>query len=309
MKLKSLEAFCSAVEERSISAAARRMYLSQPSVSERLAELEREAGVPLLRRSRLGVEATVEGATFYERASKLLREVQALEQTLHTLRDKDDTKLRFAACVTVGERAMPEYLWQFKKKKMSEVAPMLITGNDLEVLGAVRSGQAPLGILAGDECFDYFEDCTPIIEDELIIAVAPAHPWARRQITPADLSTEPYISREEGSKIKALIEDTLADMDVTKLDVQMEVGSTTAIKEVVEEGWAFSVFSRADIQRKLDSGTLVEVKGFSIPWSFKLVRNSAIDLTLAEQRFYEFLLEKRRKGDFALRDQALESHA
>lgn len=308
MKLKSLEAFCSAVEERSISAAARRMYLSQPSVSERLAELEREAGVPLLRRSRLGVEVTLEGAAFYERASKLLQEVRALEQTLHTLRNKDDMKLRFAACVTVGERLMPEYLWHFKKK-MSAVAPLLITGNDREVLGAVKSGQAPLGIMAGDECFDYFEECTPIIEDELIIAVAPAHPWAHRRIIPEDLSKEPYISREEGSKCKALIENTLADMGVTKLDVQMEIGSTTAIKEVVEEGWAFSIFSRADIQRKLDSGTLVEVEGFSIPWDFKLIRNSSVDLTVAEQRFYEFLLEKRRRGDFASRGRVVKSPA
>lgn len=285
------------------------MYLSQPSVSERLAELEREAGVPLLRRSRLGVEVTMEGAAFYERASKLLREVQALEQTLHTLRNKDDMKLRFAACVTVGERLMPEYLWNFKKK-MSDVAPMLITGNDREVLAAVRSGRAPLGIMAGDECFDYFEECTPIIEDELIVAVSPAHPWARRHhVSPEDLSREPYISREDGSKIKGLIEKTLADMDVTKLDIQMEIGSATAIKEVVGEGWAFSIFSRVDIQRKLDSGTLVEVEGFSIPWSFKLIRNSSVDLTVAEQRFYEFLLEKRRKGDFALRGRALESHA
>jgi len=34
-----------------------------------------------------------------------------------------------------------------------------------------------------------------------------------------------------------------------------------------------------------------------------------VDLTVAEQRFYEFLLEKRRKGDFALRSRALESPA
>ena len=283
------------------------MYLSQPSVSERLAELEREAGVPLLKRSRLGVEVTLDGAAFYERASKLLQEVWALEQTLRTLRNKDDMKLRFAACVVVGERLMPEYLWQFKKK-MPEVSPMLIMGNDRDVLSAVRSGQAPLGILAGDECFDYFEECTPIIEDELIVAVASAHPWAQRRIGPEDLYEEPYISREEGSKIKALIEDTMVNISATSLDVQMEIGSTTAIKEVVEEGWAFSIFSRADIQRKLDSGSLVEVEGFSIPWSFKLMRNSSIDLTVAEQRFYEFLLEKRRRGDFAMRSRTLESH-
>ena len=97
MKLGSLEAFCAAVEEKSISAAARRMYLSQPSISERLAELEREAQVPLLKRSQRGVELTPEGTTFYEQARKVLDEVKALDFTLQNLRNKDNMKLRFAA--------------------------------------------------------------------------------------------------------------------------------------------------------------------------------------------------------------------
>jgi DNA-binding transcriptional LysR family regulator len=90
MKLRSLEAFCAAVEEKSISAAARRMYLSQPSVSEKLIELEREAQVPLLKRSRHSLELTPEGVTIYEQARKVLNEVKALELTLRSLRSKDD---------------------------------------------------------------------------------------------------------------------------------------------------------------------------------------------------------------------------
>lgn len=300
VKLKSLEAFCVAVEEKSISAAARQIYLSQPRVSERLAELERVVGLSLLQRSRHGVQPTVEGEIFYKQARKVLNEVDALRSVVQNLQDKRDRKLRFASCMTVGERLLPEWLWRFKKD-MPEIVPMVFMGNDPQVLSLVKSGDAPIGIVASDECYDCFES-TPILYDELVVAVAPTHPWSRRRcITPKDLATEPFIAREEGSAIRNLIEQTLKNQDEEiVLDVQMELGSITAIKEVVEEGWAFSIFSRADIQRKLEAGTLVEVEGFSIPWSFKLIRHSSATLSLAEQRFYDFLIEMHKHGNKAL---------
>ena len=140
MKLRSLEAFCAAVEEKSISAAARRIYLSQPSVSEKLIEMEREAQVPLLRRSRSSIELTPEGITIYEQARKILNQVKALELTLHNLRQQDDMKVRFAACVTVGERIMPGWLRRFEGK-LPGVTPTVFMGNDLEVVHLVEGGE------------------------------------------------------------------------------------------------------------------------------------------------------------------------
>lgn len=90
VKFRSLEAFCAAVEEGSISGAARRMYLSQPSVSERLAELEREAGVPLLIRSQRGVSPTTRGEWLYTMARHVLDEVGEIEVTLRGFRDGDE---------------------------------------------------------------------------------------------------------------------------------------------------------------------------------------------------------------------------
>ena len=90
VKFRSLEAFCAAVEEGSISGAARRMYLSQPSVSERLAELEREAGTPLLIRSRRGVSPTARGETLYAMARHVLEEVREIESTLRAFQDGDE---------------------------------------------------------------------------------------------------------------------------------------------------------------------------------------------------------------------------
>lgn len=292
MRFKSLEAFCAAVEEKTISGAARRLYLSQPSVSERLAVLEREAGVELLKRSRRGVELTQHGAVVYEQATKLLEEARTLENTLGALNKENDAKVRFAACITVGERILPQLLWRFKKQ-MPEAVPMVFMGNDPEVLSAVNSGEMSIGIVTSEECREPFE-CTPFLDDELVVAVAPGHPWAGDSISPEDLSEEPFISREEGSAIKAVAEQTLEELGQVHLDIHMELASTTAIKEIVEEGWAFSIFSRADIQRKLHSGALVEVPGFSLPWSFALIRRRSAVLSCAEELFYNFLVETEK---------------
>lgn len=295
MKLRSIEAFCAAVEEKSISAAARRMYLTQPTVSERLAELERETQVPLLRRSRHGVQLTSEGAAFYEQARKVLDEVKVLHSTVRDLRGEGDLRLRFAACVTVGERLLPEWLWRFKKQT-PEVVPMVLMGNDPAVLAVVKSGEMPIGIVACDEeCNDF--ETTTLFNDELVVVVAPTHPWAWRRISPEDLPSEPFISREHGSTIRTVVEQTLKDMGNAPLDVQMELGSNTAVKEAIESGLGFSILSRADVERKLEAGTLVQVEGLSIPWSFKLIRHPSASLSRVEKDFYEFILGMCKQED------------
>lgn len=291
MKLRSLEAFCAAVEEKSISAAARRIYLSQPSVSEKLIEMEREAQVPLLRRSRSSIELTPEGITIYEQARKILNQVKALELTLRNLRHKDDMKLRFAACVTVGERLLPGWLRRFESK-MPGIVPTVFMGNDLEVTHIVEGGEIPIGIVASDESCDAFESA-PILDDELVIVVGPTHPWAQQQISLEDLSSEPFISREKEATVRVVAERTLEEKGIT-LSVQMELGSTIAVEEVIESGRGFSILSRADVRRRLEAGTLVEVEGFSIPWDFKLIRRPSAHLSLAEQLFCEFLLNGRK---------------
>jgi len=302
MKLGSLEAFCAAVEEKSISAAARRMYLSQPSISERLAELEREAQVPLLKRSQRGVEVTPEGTTFYEQARKVLDEVKALDFSLQNLRNKDNMKLRFAACELVGEHLLPHWLQRFERK-VPGVRAKVFVGNDPEVVNAVGSGEMPIGIVASDDRCDSFERA-PILNDELVVVVGTTHPWAQQQISPKDLPDEPFISREEESAIKEITEQTLEEMGGVTLNVRMELGSTTAVKEAVEAGMGFSLLSRADTQREFEGGKLVEVQGFSIPWSFKLIRHPSATLSLAEQRFYEFLLNARELTKSAPRNRA-----
>lgn len=287
MKLRSLQAFCAAVEEGTVSGAARRMYLSQPSVSERLAELEREAGVPLLKRSRRGVKPTEQGALLYEHARRVLDETRTLEHILRTLRDRHDMKLRFAASSTLGEHLLPEWISDFGQR-MPGTVPKLFVGNTREVVEMVRRGAVAFGVIEGEEYRGTVESF-PLVDDELVVVVSSGHRWAHRHVGTEELSEEPFISREKGSGTRQVIENALEEMGVS-LNVQMEIGSTSAIKEAIEAGLGFSILSRETIRLELETGHLMLAEDFIIPRHFSLVCHPSAAMSLAERAFYDYLL-------------------
>lgn len=298
MKLRSLEAFCAAVEERTISGAARRMYLSQPSVSERLAELEREAHVPLLKRSRQGVEPTEQGALLYEHARMVLGEIQSLDRLLHSLRTKRDVRLRFAASSTLGEHLLPEWLGEFRKK-MPKTSPEVFVGNTQEVADRVARGEVAFGVIEGEEAHHGSVRSLPLLDDELVVVVSAQHPWARREISVEDLPTEPFISRERGSGTREVIEHALASMKGISLNIQMEIGSTSGIKEAIEAKLGFSILSRSAIRLEVRGGNLAIAEGVAISRRFSLIRHPSSTMSAVEQGFYDYLMRVRERSGVA----------
>ena len=294
MKLRSLEAFCAAVEEQTISGAARRMYVSQPSVSDRLAELEKEARVPLLKRSPHGVKPTERGALLYEHGKKTLEEIHGLERFLHSLHNKYDMRLRVSASSTIGEHVLPRWLRQFSSRSMPDIVSELYVGNTWEVVEQVHSGKVGLGVIEGRHHHSELES-VPLVDDELVVVVSPEHRWAKRRISAEDLPHEPFISREEGSGTRAIIEQALTEMGDVALDVHNEIGSTSGIKEAIEAGLGFSILSRAAIRLEVQTRSLAIAEGFTIPRRFTLIRSPGVSLSVAEEEFYDYLMQERER--------------
>ena len=72
MDLRSLRYFCAAAEAGSLTAAAERCHVAQPSISNAVAQLEQEFALRLFSRSKKGVTLTPEGEAFYQEAARLL---------------------------------------------------------------------------------------------------------------------------------------------------------------------------------------------------------------------------------------------
>ncbi|MDR3516907.1 MAG: LysR family transcriptional regulator [Azospirillaceae bacterium] len=113
MKLDGITTFVAVVEAGSISAAARRLHLSKSVVSERLAELERSLGAPLLHRTTRALSVTEDGATFLERAIRIVREVEEATSTLAERRGTLAGPLRLSAPVTFGRLHLGPALYPF----------------------------------------------------------------------------------------------------------------------------------------------------------------------------------------------------
>src|SRR5262245_32841920 len=116
LKLESVAAFVAVAEVGSISEAARRMALSKSVVSERLAELERNLGAALLRRTTRKLSITEDGSAFYERAKRIVRDVTGAAAEIAERRGELAGPLRISGPVSFGSLHLGPALYGFLAK-------------------------------------------------------------------------------------------------------------------------------------------------------------------------------------------------
>lgn len=79
MRIKQLEYLEAVIETGSINEAAKRLYLTQPSLSSAIKDLEKEMGITILQRSNAGVRLTADGREFMNYAKQILDQVHLLD--------------------------------------------------------------------------------------------------------------------------------------------------------------------------------------------------------------------------------------
>jgi len=113
VKLEGVTAFVSVIESGSISLAARRLRLSKSVVSERLSDLERDLGAKLVQRTTRKLSLTEDGAAFYERAARILREIEDARADLQERQGTLAGALRLSVPVTFGRMHVGPALYGF----------------------------------------------------------------------------------------------------------------------------------------------------------------------------------------------------
>ena len=164
MNLKQLEYFVAIAEEGQITAAARRLHISQPPLSYELRELERELDAQLVRRGPRGVTLTEAGRILYERARRILAMATATAREVSSVGKGLTGTLCLAICDSAAGLAPGERL-----AELSSLAPDVSlevrTGSVSEVLELVNSGIAEIGVVR-----------TPFSSQGLRVRYAPAEP-------------------------------------------------------------------------------------------------------------------------------------
>lgn len=113
MKLQQLRTFVAVCQEKSFTAAAKRIHATQSGLSMQIKDLEDFLGVQLLERTAAGVAPTVEGKQFYEKISSILRDLSTAEEELRSLNQELTGSVAVGVMPTFSRSALPTALDEF----------------------------------------------------------------------------------------------------------------------------------------------------------------------------------------------------
>ncbi len=255
--LTALELLVSVAETGSIRRAAMAHHISQPAASVRIRGLETALQLRLVERHTTGARLTPDGLAVVGWADKVIAAMRALASGARALRTDQDSQLRLAASLTVAEYLLPT--WLAPLYATTPAAVSLRMANSEEVAALFARDEVDLGFVEGSSLPDGLQGRT-VYRDELVVVVAPSHPWARRRtaLSAAMLAEAALVSREPGSGTRQVLEHALARQGLSA-SVAVELASTTAIKSAVGAGLGPAVLSRLAVAAELADRRLVAV--------------------------------------------------
>ena len=207
---------------------------------------------------------TQEGRQFLPEARAMLAQADAAAQALSDLAGMKRGNLVVMASQTIASYWLPLKLVAFRARH-PQVSVKALIGNTAEVAEAVAVGRVEIGLVEGAVLDPVFEQI-PIGRDRLVIVTPAGHAWTKRPPRPADLLKENWVLREKGSGTRSAFEAAIADkgVDVSKLNVTLELPSNEAVRLAVREGAGVSALSELVAEAGMKFGVLAPVK-FPLP--------------------------------------------
>lgn len=240
MEIHLLRTFREVVRARSFTAAAKRLYLTQPAVSQQIKALETEVGERLLERTGRDVRTTPAGDVLLEAADRALSILDDAAKAIREKRDAGEGTVTVACGDTVALYLLPPVLAEFRAKYPKADVSVRNHGSR-EIVAMVLSGDADLGVATAPETLDEALESAPLLEEPLLLAVPQGHRLAASGAASlADLDGEAAVLLARSTVTRQGIEAGLASAGV-RLATAMESGNLEVVKAYVARGFGLSV--------------------------------------------------------------------
>jgi DNA-binding transcriptional LysR family regulator len=293
-RFQQLRGFCYAASLGSISKAAKRMCLSQPSVSQQIHSLEAELETTLFVRRASRMELTHEGELLFEMAQPLIGELENLDQEFRLRRSEvDEGHIEVAAGLSTILYFLPKYVEVFRRLHPKiEIRLQSVTG--IEGLERLRTGLVdfavgPLMQVPADIEFH------PMVSYDPVVITCLGHPLAaQKRLTLHDVSQYPLILPPRNLSTSPMVDSTFKKHGLS-YQVAMEVGGWEVIKKYVELGLGISVIISIGItgEQKLE---VIPAGEFFPQRTYGVVLRKGKILTPQAKRFVHLLLDSVREG-------------
>ncbi|MGM0882977.1 MAG: LysR family transcriptional regulator [Bacillota bacterium] len=242
----------------SLTQAAKALYLTQPSVSHAIKQLEDSFGITLFYRNSKGVELTQEGAILYSYIEQSQILISLAEEKMAALRNLDSGELRIGGSDSLFKHYLLPYLEDFHKK-YPRIRLHLNHGTTPEVIAFLKEGKIDLGVVR-----------MPIVDPQLEVresiqlrdcfVAGERYAELKDVVLSLDkLLEHPVILFSRNSRARMAITELFQSYGY-KLKPEIEVGSVDLLIEFARRGLGISYVTREFVSKELEEGSLFEIQ-------------------------------------------------
>ncbi|MDD2971469.1 MAG: LysR family transcriptional regulator [Lachnospiraceae bacterium] len=284
MTIRHLKIFIGVAESGSMSATANKYYISQPTVSQTIRELEKHYDVTLFDRLSKRLYITTEGEELLEYAKQIVARFNQMEEKMR--KDNGRETLRVGGTMTIGTSLLPHVIQDFTRV-LPQIETYTYIGNTQQIEMKLLKSKLDVGIIEG-EIQNRDLICEPLISDRLVLVCNRRHEFAgQKKISVHDLQNQKFVMREEGSGTRALFDLFLKKHSI-QIDIRWEVNCPAMIRQVAIENDLLAVISARSVENEIASGELRAFQVSTEEWnrSFKMVyhKDRKITDTMKELR-------------------------
>lgn len=218
MQMQQLRYFLEIAREKNISAAAKNLYLSQPSLSQQIRKLEEELEVPLLIRHSKSVSLTDAGEQFAHHAQRILGGVDQLSELMHKQSLLEAGTLKIGLLWIAGYTNLPKILHDYHNLHPGLNYSFLVNGSThLQKMLLARKIHAAF-IISTEEQLEQESDlyACKIHEDFYSVVISCQNPLsAKKSIFVEDLKDTPIIMPAPASALRKSLDRIFEEAGIT----------------------------------------------------------------------------------------------
>ncbi|QHW33992.1 LysR family transcriptional regulator [Paenibacillus rhizovicinus] len=278
-----------AAKTGSLTQAAKALYITQPSVSHAIKQLEDSFGLTLFYRTSKGVSLTQEGAVLYSYIEKSQILISVAEEKMTALKNLGSGELRIGGSDSLFKHYLLPYLEDYHRKYPG-IKLHLNHGTTPETISFLKEGRIDVGVVRMPIVDDQLEVMRGIQLQDCFVA---GERYA--ELKGVELSMElllhyPIILFSRNSRVRMAITELFQSYGY-EIKPEIEVGSVDLLIEFARKGLGISYVTREFVAKELEAGSLFEIQlDVKLPPSqvgFMIMRN--MPLSSAASKFIELV--------------------
>lgn len=252
---RQLRAFQELAKRESFTDAASHLNLTQSAVSHSIKALEGVLEVSLFERLGKKARLTTEGEALLPHVDVILLRMEKAIEDVTNHNQLGHGRIRIGSPPSISQYILPAVLREFLET-FNQYDINVISADDIELIQRVEHGELDI-VIAMDVNLKPKLKFTPLFNDYIELAMAPKYPLAMQdEITRSDLLAEKFIVCSKDSDSYKLV-SSVVTRKLERLHPSLEVGSTTAIKEMAKIGLGVGLLPRWTAFKEINEGSLV----------------------------------------------------